>query len=226
MTLVNKMIAEDLDRSATDYVYNQQQGLPVYYVRYTNHGSGRYYHAPAAVQYVVEAATPVAHGVTETNPLLHPYAIANGVPNHQGIANYGNEQSLERQVAGDLYHVDGKITEEDDVGEEEKEKDKEKEEEEDGDGQEEEDEEEDDVDDGEIHDGSGGSMKLFGYGGYEDEEVGEVSSGDESGSFESEKGERYSEHGGKGEKGYEAWKEFSKGGRGSNNDERREGKFF
>ncbi|XP_016908459.1 cilia- and flagella-associated protein 251-like [Apis cerana] len=213
-TLVNKMIAEDLDRSATTrYVYNQQQGLPVYYVRYTNHGSGRYYHAPAAVQYVVEAATPVAHDVTETNPLLHPYAIANGVPSYQGIANYGNEQSLERRVAGDLYHVDGKITlnERDDAEEEEEEE-----------GNEEKDEEEDDsVDDEEIHDGSGGSVKLF--GGYEDEEVGEISSGDESGSFETGKRERCSEHGEKGEKGYEAWKEFSKGGRGSNNDEHREG---
>lgn len=216
-TLVNKMIAEDLDRSATTrYVYNQQQGLPVYYVRYTNHGSGRYYHAPAAVQYVVEAATPVAHDVTETNPLLHPYAIANGVPSYQGIANYGNEQSLERRVAGDLYHVDGKITlnERDDAEEEEEEE-----------GNEEKDEEEDDsVDDEEIHDGSGGSVKLF--GGYEDEEVGEISSGDESGSFETGKRERCSEHGEKGEKGYEAWKEFSKGGRGSNNDEHREGKIF
>ena len=125
MTLTSKMIAEDLDRSATTgYVYNQQQGLPVYYVRYTNHGSGRYYHAPAAVQYVVEAATPVAHRVTETNSLLHPY----GVPSYQGIANYGDEQSLERQVAGDLYRVDGKITvNERDDAEEEKEKEKEEE---------------------------------------------------------------------------------------------------
>ena len=222
MTLTSKMIAEDLDRSATTgYVYNQQQGLPVYYVRYTNHGSGRYYHAPAAVQYVVEAATPVAHRVTETNSLLHPY----GVPSYQGIANYGDEQSLERQVAGDLYRVDGKITvNERDDAEEEKEKEKE---EEDGerDGEEEKDEEEDDgVDDEEIHDGSGGSVKLF--GGYEDEEVGEISSSDESGSFETGKGERYSEHGEKGEKGYETWKEFSKRGRGDNNDERQEGKFF
>lgn len=70
-------------------------------------------------------------------------------------------------------------------------------------------------------------MKLFGYGGYEDEEeVGEISSDDESGSFETGKGERYSEDGGKGEKGYGTWKEFSKGERGSNDDERREGEFF
>lgn len=218
MTFVNKMIAEDLDRSATGYVYDQRQGVPVYYVRYTNHGSGRFYHAPAAVQYVVEA-TPVAHlDAPETNPFLHPYAVANSVPSYQGTSNYDNEQSLEGEVARDgLYHVDGKIAvnERDDEGEEDG----------GGDGDEEKDEEEDE--EGEIQDRSGGSVKLFGYGGYEDEEeVGEISSDDESGSFETGKGERYSEDGGKGEKGYGTWKEFSKGERGSNDDERREGEFF
>ncbi|XP_078036931.1 uncharacterized protein LOC144470026 [Augochlora pura] len=62
---VTKMRAEDLASSASGYVYNQQQGLPVYYLHYTDHGSGSYNHGAAA-------RAPVA----QVPPILQPRAAA------------------------------------------------------------------------------------------------------------------------------------------------------
>lgn len=78
--MVSKMRIADLETSAGGYAYNQQTGFPVSYVRYTNHGSGRYYHAPTPVHYVAGSSAPVAPAVSETalshEPVLLAYATA------------------------------------------------------------------------------------------------------------------------------------------------------
>ncbi|KOC69589.1 hypothetical protein WH47_05532 [Habropoda laboriosa] len=226
----SKMSTMDLDSSATGYVYNQQQGLPVYYVQYTNHGSGRYYHTPDhhQLQYVA-GGTPVAHVVPHANPSLLPYATAEDPPRHagQGTGNYGNEQSLEHGAQtvesepSAPYHGDGKIRLNDGVGEE---KSQGESIEEDHDG-----EEKDGYGvDEKIHGGSGGSTKNFGYGGgYGHGGIGK-SRGDGGASFEAGNGEqhaaeKYSEGGENGEKGYETREKYSKGERGSKDDEHQEG---
>jgi len=53
-TTVSEMRMADLASSASGYAYSQRDELPVSYVRYTNHGSGRYYAAPAPVYYTVD----------------------------------------------------------------------------------------------------------------------------------------------------------------------------
>lgn len=77
---VSKMRIADLETSAGGYAYNQPTGLPVSYVRYTNHGSGRYYHAPTSVHYVAGSSAPVALTVSKTasshEPVLLAYATA------------------------------------------------------------------------------------------------------------------------------------------------------
>ncbi|EFN87383.1 hypothetical protein EAI_17576 [Harpegnathos saltator] len=108
MTLLSKMRMADLESSAGGYAYNQQPGLPLSYVRYTNHGSGRYYRAPAPpapVYYaVVGSPAPVAPAVSETalshEPVLlahattttkheiAPYAARQPYP-RDGFINYG-----------------------------------------------------------------------------------------------------------------------------------------
>lgn len=239
MTLT-KMMAEDLDGTASGYVYNQQQGIPVYYVQYSNHGSGRYYHAPDVVQYV---ATPVAHSVPETT-LLHPYVSAEDVvrSNHQGTVNYGNEQSLDHSVASTKpllrvpYYVDGKVAEnegndkeetQEKSGDEDRSNEESMEDDSDQEGGEEETDHWDDID-GEIHDGyHGGSVKTFDHGdGYDHETIG-GSKGDE-GFLEEGKGEKhaneeYSKKVMKGEKGYKKEKEFSKAESGSDDSGHEEG---
>lgn len=78
--MVSKMRIADLETSAGGYAYNQQAGHPVSYMRYTNHGSGRYYHAPTPVHYVAGSSAPVAPAVSETasshEPVLLAYATA------------------------------------------------------------------------------------------------------------------------------------------------------
>ncbi|XP_076178987.1 uncharacterized protein LOC143152573 [Ptiloglossa arizonensis] len=77
VTSTAKSKTADLEGMASGYAYGQQQGLPVYYVRYTNHVSGRHYRAPdTAVQYVVGAVTPVARAAPATASFLLPYASA------------------------------------------------------------------------------------------------------------------------------------------------------
>lgn len=217
----SKMITEDLDSSASGYVYNQQQGLPVYYVRYTNHGSRGYYHAPGAVQYVVGAAAPVAPGVPETTGLLLPYATAEDVPSptHQGTANYGNEQSLEQPVDSlprAPYYADGKIRayEREDTGAEDH-------------GDSEEDEEGDRAVDGVARDGSAGSVQPFRHTSGYDHEGGSNDDGGSSfeGAGEENTAEGYSEGGTKGEKGYETQKKFSEAERRGDHSDREKGKF-
>ncbi|XP_015431014.1 PREDICTED: protein starmaker-like [Dufourea novaeangliae] len=92
---VTKMRAADLESSASGYVYDQQQGLPVYYLQYNNHGTGGYYHAPDTVQYV---AAPVAQA-----PILKPYAVvddlAAGKMAHEDTVIYGDR----------IGHVDGAV---------------------------------------------------------------------------------------------------------------------
>lgn len=231
-TTLTKMIARDLDGgSSIGYAYNQQQGLPVYYVRYTNHGSGRYYHAPA-VQYV---ATPVAPAVPATT-FLHPYVTALDVPrpNHQGTANYRNEQSLEQPVAPPVnslprvsHHVDeGSEKEETSTRQESVEEDRDNEESK----EDEEDEESDHgdgVEDEDIHGGShASSMETFEHGDGR-EGVGEFPRGDgdlaEDGGGEKNANEEYSEGGTKGEKKHEKGRESSETEAGSDDNEHEEG---
>lgn len=77
---VSKMRIADLETSAGGYAYNQPTSLPVSYVRYTNHGSGRYYRAPTPVHYVTGSSAPVAPIVSKTassrEPVLLAYATA------------------------------------------------------------------------------------------------------------------------------------------------------
>lgn len=102
---VSKMRIADLETSAGGYAYNQQTGLPVSYVRYTNHGSGRYYRAPTPVHYVDGSSAPVAPAISETalshEPVLLAYATAKReiVPYasrqpypRDGFINYGTGQ--------------------------------------------------------------------------------------------------------------------------------------
>ncbi|XP_043256095.1 uncharacterized protein DDB_G0290685-like [Colletes gigas] len=107
---MTKMRVADLERSATGYVYSQQQGIPVYYMRYTNHGSGRYYHAPDTVHYVVDAVAPVAHVAPATMPpLLIPYASSVDVSQaekqtrQETTDDYGDQRSVQ--------HADVPVTE-------------------------------------------------------------------------------------------------------------------
>ena len=241
-TTLTKMMARDLDGgSSVGYVYNQQQGLPVYYVRYTNHGSGRYYHAPA-VQYV---ATPVARAVPATT-FLHPYVTALDVPrsSRQGTANYRNEQSLEQPVSPPVNplprvshpHVDGKITTADESGEKE-ETTRQESVDEDRDNEESEEDEEGDshhgdvVEDEEIRGGShGDSAETFEQGDGLSEGVGGSPRGDggleEEGGEEKNVNEEYSESGTKGEKGYTKGRESSETEAGSDDSEHKEGLLF
>ncbi|EZA56634.1 hypothetical protein X777_02238 [Ooceraea biroi] len=101
-TMVSEMRTTDLVSSASGYAYSQRGGLPVSYVRYTNHGSGRYYRAPAPVHYVVDAdgPAPVAPVAVSETASPHetgtPYATAR----HEiiqpyprdGFINYGGSQ--------------------------------------------------------------------------------------------------------------------------------------
>ncbi|KAF3428227.1 hypothetical protein E2986_06049 [Frieseomelitta varia] len=218
------MIARDLNGgSSIGYAYNQQQGLPVYYVRYTNHGSGRYYHAPA-VQYV---ATPVAPAVPATT-FLHPYVTALDVPrpSHQGTANYRNEQSLEQPVALPVsHHVDEGSEKEETTRQESVEEDRDNEESK----EDEEDEESDHADgvgDEDIHGEShAGSVETFEHG---REGVGEFTPRGngglaEEGGGEKNANEEYSEDGTKGEKKYEKEGESSETEAGSDDSEHEEG---
>ncbi|XP_076749077.1 uncharacterized protein LOC143422382 [Xylocopa sonorina] len=240
---VSKMSAMDLDSSATQYVYNQQQGLPLYYVRYTNHGSGQYHHPPDAVQYVVGAGAPVAQAVHGTASFQHPYGTAKDVPRstHQDTGNYGNEQSAGHAAAIAssvprapyyvheqmiVYEGDGKggargKTSEEDYGKGNSEEDYSK-------GGGEESHEEDDEDDEErIHSDFGESIKGLGYdGGYG--HGGGESRGDEGIFFEDGSGkermaDEYSQRGDKGEKGYKTLKEFSESEQGSDDNKHDEG---
>lgn len=107
---VSKMRMADLESSAGGYAYNQRPGLPVsYVVRHTNHGSGRYYHAPTPVHYVVVGGgggspAPVAPAAVSETALPHetvllpyttttrheiaPYAARQPYP-RDGFINYG-----------------------------------------------------------------------------------------------------------------------------------------
>ncbi|KAG7204719.1 hypothetical protein KM043_005133 [Ampulex compressa] len=100
--IVSEMRSSDLESSASGYAYDQRQGLPVSYVRYTNHGSGRYYHTPGTVSYVLGA--PVALHEAAYEPAMLAYATEEReiVPYVEqpdaGIANYGGEQLHESYV--------------------------------------------------------------------------------------------------------------------------------
>ncbi|XP_072755080.1 uncharacterized protein [Anoplolepis gracilipes] len=103
--MVSKMRMADLETSAGGYAYNQQTDLPVSYMRYTNHGSGRYYHAPTSVHYVVGSSAPVAPAVSETASLHEPVLLAYATAKREivpyvsrqpyprdGFINYGTGQ--------------------------------------------------------------------------------------------------------------------------------------
>lgn len=92
---VSKMRMADLETSASGYAYNQQGGLPASYMRYTNHGSGRYYHAPAPVHYIVGSPAPVAPAVSETASSHEPVLLAYATAKHE-IAPYVARQPYPR----------------------------------------------------------------------------------------------------------------------------------
>lgn len=92
---VSKMRMADLETSASGYAYDQRAGLPVSYVRYTNHGSGRYYHAPAPVHYVVGSSAPVASAVSETASPHESALLAYATKRHE-IAPYALRQMSAR----------------------------------------------------------------------------------------------------------------------------------
>lgn len=93
---VSKMRMADLESSAGGYAYNQRPGLPVSYVRYTNHGSGRYYHAPAPVHYVAGSPAPVAPAVSETALPHEPAPLAYATITRHEIAPYAARQPYPR----------------------------------------------------------------------------------------------------------------------------------
>ncbi|XP_071564682.1 uncharacterized protein [Temnothorax nylanderi] len=93
--MVSKMRMADLETSASGYAYNQQGGLPVLYMRYTNHGSGRYYHAPAPVHYIVGSPAPVAPAVSETASSHEPVLLAYATAKHE-IVPYVTRQPYRR----------------------------------------------------------------------------------------------------------------------------------
>lgn len=92
---VSKMRMADLETSASGYAYNQQGGLPASYMRYTNHGSGRYYHTPAPVHYIVGGPAPVAPAVSETASSHEPVPLAYATAKHE-IAPYVARRSYPR----------------------------------------------------------------------------------------------------------------------------------
>ncbi|EGI62501.1 hypothetical protein G5I_09181 [Acromyrmex echinatior] len=96
---VSKMRMTDLETSASGYAYNQQGGLPVLYMRYTNHGSGRYYHAPAAAvhrrHYIVGSPAPVAPTISETASSHEPVPLAYATAKHE-IVPYVTRQPYQR----------------------------------------------------------------------------------------------------------------------------------
>jgi len=92
---VSKMRIADLETSASGYAYNQQGGLPISYMRYTNHGSGRNYHAPAPVHYIVGNPAPVAPVVSETASSHEPVLLAYATAKHE-IAPYVARQPYAR----------------------------------------------------------------------------------------------------------------------------------
>lgn len=92
---VSKMRMADLETSANGYAYNQQGGLPASYMRYTNHGSGRYYRAPAPVHYIVGGPAPVAPAVSETASSHEPVLLAYATAKHE-IAPYVGRQLYPR----------------------------------------------------------------------------------------------------------------------------------
>lgn len=93
--MVSKMRIADLESSASGYAYNQQGGLPASYMRYTNHGSGRYYRAPAPVHYIVGGPAPVAPAVSETASSHEPVPLAYATAKHE-IAPYVARQPYPR----------------------------------------------------------------------------------------------------------------------------------
>ncbi|XP_053995263.1 uncharacterized protein DDB_G0283697-like [Hylaeus anthracinus] len=241
---MTKMSAMDLEGSSSGYVYNQQQGLPVYYVQYTNHGSGRYYHAPESVRYVVDPVVPVAHAASAAPAsFLRPYESAEDVPQtgkqvHQETANYGRQRSPHRldvpvKEPRAPYYVSEKTPEE------AKEAFRLRFHEEDGihngveveqdDENDSEDEEEDQVDeynedsnDEEIYDDNDRSVGTNFGGGYGAKSVGGSSSSEASGSRK-HSGEEYSQRGEKGRESYEKNKEVSKGEHGAHDSENQKG---
>ncbi|XP_076299185.1 uncharacterized protein LOC143218081 isoform X2 [Lasioglossum baleicum] len=236
---VSKMRAEDLESSASGYVYNQQQGLPVYYLHYTDHGSGSHYHTPDAVVAAVAGAQYVAAPVAPA-PILQPYApLDKGT--RQEIVTYANHQlpdhvalPVESKPRAPYYFertLEGKGNEADktqDSQEEHEEEDSHENEEgyhRNGDGDSDEDihvdnsSEEFDMGDEKGHgkfygshsDENGGSHGSRGDGGSASEDV----SGDKYATQE------YSKYGKNGDEVHKSRRQFSKGGQGAHDNEHR-----
>lgn len=233
---VAKMRAEDLESSASGYVYNQQQGLPVYYLHYTDHGSGSYYRAPHTVHYT---DAPVAR-----SPILQPYAAMDKRSRQEIVAYSGRELpkhaavSAESQPRAPYYAENVAKRNEDDktrdaeANDDETDKTGDKD---DGDIREDESDEDSQGDIGHsaeshVSDGDGDGRNEF-YGSHSGESGESEGSRDGDSSSAAGNGGKYeshefSKHGETGDRGYKNHREFSKGERGRNDEERHEGKFL
>lgn len=225
----------DLVGSATGYTYNQQQGVPVYYVQYTNQGSGRYYHTPDTVRYVLDSAAPVASAIPETTLHQQPYATVHDVPRsihrkHEEAANYGNQQSLKHAVPQPRapYYVSEKVTRE----KEDKKSTYDENVKEDRDDEKKELDDSEEDDDEDVHGDSNGGVIKFNYSGrgsddgssFEATDGGEAEEHSEHG--ENHKEEEHAEHGEKGESGYKKSEKHSKGEKGIDDEEHQKGKLI
>ena len=81
---VSKMRMADLETSASGYSYNKQQGLPVSYIQYTNHGSNLYYDTPKPLQFIsafhsIPAPLPPAAHQIYTPGVVHA-DLGTGLP--------------------------------------------------------------------------------------------------------------------------------------------------
>ncbi|XP_076628025.1 uncharacterized protein LOC143345106 [Colletes latitarsis] len=187
------MRVADLERSATGYVYSQQQGIPVYYMRYANHGSGRYYHAPDTVHYVVDAVAPTHQQTIDQRSVQRTEVpvTENQVLRFHPRTDDGTHNAFEEEHDDSYDSVEGEHSEHND--------------------------------DEEIHDvdhstkmnvgGSYGSKGEY----HDDEGSSEARDGEEH------VAEEYSQHGEKADKGYKKFEEFEKGERGVYNNENQKG---
>ncbi|XP_048511008.1 sarcoplasmic reticulum histidine-rich calcium-binding protein-like [Athalia rosae] len=220
---VSRMKMADLETSATGYSYHQRHGAPASYVQYNDHGTGRYYEAPAPVNYVSSApgplaiSTPIAYGAPKTILQLETvpvqYGKQNGLPpgyivpllpqREQPLAPYYVPATEAPKPALKIEIVEDE-DEDDDEGDEE------------GD---EEDDGDDDGDDEEEDVGPEHPEGSFGHG-----FDGHVESHEDAEGHRHD-AEEHQARGEKGEKGYKNYHGFDKGEKGEHDSENHKGQY-
>ena len=230
---VSKMRMADLETSASGYSYNQQQGLPVSYVQYTNHGSNLYYDAPKPLQYVSTLQAPLqahlppplhpihAPGVVYANqgpglpyapqvPHLQPVEVPLVRPQVKAVAPYYDDKEVGENNNFEVYE-DYRENADDDLGD-------------------------DDVElhlDHEDHVLEEPHVGLYGYGHPggligNDIPVSLGRYGDSHGGYEHNSGkdyqaEKHDVHGQEGEKGYKGYRQFDHGEKGEHSSDDQKG---